>query len=188
MRLTLTTAPTGTSVDLVLAKAQCRVEHDEDDSFIEGLIGAADRHIERIIGRAVLPQSWLLELEGWQDSVVFPVEPFRSVVVTYTDDLGVNQTLSAESYSLSAWPSMPTTWQFLSGVIRPDLADELYPVRYSIAVGYESASAVPKDLKVAVQMLVAHWYENREAVASGTMAELPMGVSALIGPYRRLVG
>lgn len=187
MRLTLTTAPDATPVDLVSAKVHCRVEHDDDDTFIESLIGAAAQHIERILGRAVMPQEWLLELTAWQDAVVLPVEPVRSVVVTYTDAAGDPQTLDAESYSLSAWPSMATEWRFVSGALRPELNDEVYPVRVAIEAGYVDADAVPEDLKVAVQMLVAHWYQHREAVASGSVTEVPMGVSALIAPYRRLV-
>lgn len=187
MRLTQTTAPITTSVDLVLAKVQCRVEHSDDDSFIDSLIGAADRHIERILGRAVMPQTWLLELAAWQDVLVLPVEPVRSVVVTYTDAAGDQQTLDAASYSLSAWPSMATEWRFVSGALQPELHEGEYPVRFAIAAGYANAYAVPDDLKAAVQMLVSHWYQHREAVAAGAMTEVPMGVSALIAPYRRLV-
>lgn len=187
MRLTQTTAPSTTPVDLVLAKVQCRVEHDDDDAFIQSLIGAAARHIERILGRAVMPQVWRLELPAWQDVVVLPVEPVRSVVVTYTDAAGDEQTLDAATYSLSAWPSMATEWRFVSGALRPELGDGVYPVSFAIEAGYADADAVPDDVKVAVQMLVGHWYQHREAVASGAMSEVPMGVSALIAPYRRLV-
>jgi uncharacterized phiE125 gp8 family phage protein len=187
MRLTLTTAPSATPVDLVEAKRQCRVEHDDDDIFIQSLIGAASRHIERIVGRAVMPQVWLLELAAWQDAVVLPVEPVRSVVVTYTDTAGVEQTLDAATYSLSAWPSMATEWRFVSGALRPGLDDVDYPVRYTIAAGYANAGAVEADLKAAIQMLVGHWYQHREAVATETMTEVPMAVSALIAPHRLML-
>lgn len=187
MRLTQTTAPSTTPVDLVLAKVQCRVEHDDDDAFIQSLIGAATVHLDRILGRAVMPQVWLLELTAWQDAVVLPVEPVRSVAVTYTDAAGDEQTLDAATYSLSAWPSMATEWQFVSGASRPALGDVVYPVRYTLNAGYANAEAVPPDLKAAVQMLVAHWYQHREAVMAGAMTEVPMAVSALVAPYRRLV-
>lgn len=187
MRLTQTTAPSTTPVDLVLAKVQCRVEHDDDDAFIQSLIGAATVHLDRILGRAVMPQVWLLELTAWQDAVVLPVEPVRSVAVTYTDAAGDEQTLDAATYSLSAWPSMATEWRFVSGALRPELGDVVYPVRYTLNAGYANAEAVPPDLKAAVQMLVAHWYQHREAVMAGAMTEVPMAVSALVAPYRRLV-
>ncbi len=34
-------------------------------------------------------------------------------------------------------------------------------------------------------MLVAHWYEHREAVGAGGMEELPLAVGALLARHRR---
>ncbi|WP_249976081.1 head-tail connector protein [Vreelandella olivaria] len=65
---------------------------------------------------------------------------------------------------------------------------------------YATASAVPKDasgnpnnphalvldddISTAMLLLIGHWYANRESVVHGTTSELPMGVKALIEPYR----
>jgi hypothetical protein len=46
---------------------------------------------------------------------------------------------------------------------------------------------LPKVRQV-IRMLVAHWFNNREAVGSGTMAETPMAVDALLATVRRQVG
>ncbi|MBB3142198.1 head-tail connector protein [Halomonas organivorans] len=49
----------------------------------------------------------------------------------------------------------------------------------------EHALVLDDDLTTAMLLLIGHWYENREAVALGTIAtELPMAVQALISPYR----
>ncbi|WP_016854785.1 head-tail connector protein [Halomonas smyrnensis] len=49
----------------------------------------------------------------------------------------------------------------------------------------DSALVLDDDLTTAMLLLIGHWYENREAVALGTIAtELPMAVQALISPYR----
>jgi uncharacterized phiE125 gp8 family phage protein len=46
---------------------------------------------------------------------------------------------------------------------------------------------VPADLRQAVRLLVAHWYENRGLIAVGSgIAVLPQTVAALITPYRVL--
>ena len=46
---------------------------------------------------------------------------------------------------------------------------------------------VPEPLRQAIRLLVAHWYENRGLVATGTtIAVLPATVAALIAPYRML--
>jgi hypothetical protein len=44
-------------------------------------------------------------------------------------------------------------------------------------------------MRQAVLMLVAHWYENREAIVVGTISsEVSLGVNQLLSPYmaRRL--
>lgn len=190
MRLTLTSAPSADLVDLASAKVQCRVDTTDDDDFIEGLIGAASQHLDTphgILGRAVMPQVWLLELKAWPTWIALPVEPVRSVTVTYTDSSGAEQTLAPETYTLSAWPSRATEWSFVDGAARPDLGAVEYPVKITINAGYADAASVPKPLQAAIKMLVAHWYDHREAVAAGAMSEVPMAVNALIAPYRRLV-
>ncbi len=43
----------------------------------------------------------------------------------------------------------------------------------------------PAPVKTAIQMLVAHYYRNREAVVTGTGAvALPMAVTDLLAAYR----
>lgn len=191
MRLTLTTAPSAAPIELEEAKRHCRVDHDEDDDLITGLIGTAIQYLDGpsgILGRAVMPQVWLLELGGWPGSIVLPVEPVRSVTVTYVDRDGVTQTLDAEFYDLSAWPSHAVELTFVDGFQRPELASDKYPVRIEINAGYADAASVPSPLKTAMKMLIGLWYEQREAAVVGTItAKLPMAVDALIAPYRRLV-
>lgn len=44
---------------------------------------------------------------------------------------------------------------------------------------------VPAPLQEAVAQLAAHFYENREAVVTGTIAtELPWGVGSILDAYR----
>jgi uncharacterized phage protein (predicted DNA packaging) len=51
--------------------------------------------------------------------------------------------------------------------------------------GGEDQRPVPDDLKEAVCLLMAHWYENREAsAASGTLAPIPYGVAEILREYR----
>ena len=53
-------------------------------------------------------------------------------------------------------------------------------------LGFEiDADAPPDALKQAILMLVAHWYENREASLVGINAqETPDGVTAITNEYR----
>ncbi|PTW39255.1 head-tail connector protein [Rhodovulum kholense] len=44
----------------------------------------------------------------------------------------------------------------------------------------------PGPCQLAAKLLVAHWYRNREAVAEGAGAEVPLGVRDLLAAYRDL--
>lgn len=45
---------------------------------------------------------------------------------------------------------------------------------------------LPPTLKHAILLMVAHWYNQREAVAAVQMREVPQAFKALILPYKRL--
>ena len=51
----------------------------------------------------------------------------------------------------------------------------------------ENALPVTDDVELAMLMLVAHWYRNREPVTEATAGgskALPLAFDALVGPYR----
>jgi uncharacterized phiE125 gp8 family phage protein len=59
-------------------------------------------------------------------------------------------------------------------------------VRFTAGYG-DTASDVPQTIRQAILLAVGHWYENREAtVAVGNVRELPLGIEALLWPYRVL--
>lgn len=44
---------------------------------------------------------------------------------------------------------------------------------------------VSDDIKLALMLLVSHWYENREPVNIGNITTtLPFGIEAILKPYR----
>lgn len=46
---------------------------------------------------------------------------------------------------------------------------------------------VPVDIKHAIMLIGAHWYNQRESVGTAQMIEAPDTLQALIKPYRKLV-
>jgi uncharacterized phiE125 gp8 family phage protein len=190
MRLTLVTPPAKDAISLHQAKAHCRVDHGDDDFLIPNLIAGAVNYLDGpsgILGRAIMPQTWALELPSWPDAIALPVEPVRSVSVTYVSAAGVSETLSSDSYELVQWPSRAPRWQFVDGAQRPALGDVTYPITITMEAGAASVSEVDDGIKIAILMLVGHWYENREAVAPVAVTELPMAVDALLARHRRVL-
>lgn len=55
-----------------------------------------------------------------------------------------------------------------------------------VAEGEEGQTLTPA-LKLAALLLIGHWYTNREAVVTGTIATtLPLAYESLIHPYREI--
>lgn len=55
------------------------------------------------------------------------------------------------------------------------------------SIGIDMASdPLPPALKQATLMLVAHFFENKEAVSEASMQVMPLGVDRLIAPYRSI--
>jgi uncharacterized phiE125 gp8 family phage protein len=61
-------------------------------------------------------------------------------------------------------------------------------IELDVMIGFgDSAADVPETLRQAMRLLVAHWYENRGLIATGTqIAALPASAAALLSPYRIL--
>lgn len=51
----------------------------------------------------------------------------------------------------------------------------------------EHGNMLPPDLEHAIRLLVGHWYNQREAVSSASMNEVPLGMYSLLAPFRQLV-
>lgn len=62
----------------------------------------------------------------------------------------------------------------------------LLPGTYQSDDGEFEVEDVPESIKIAVLLLVGHYYANREAVTFGTPSKIPFGVESLLWPYREL--
>ena len=155
MTSTLIAPPGEEPVTLAEAKAFCRIDGSDEDALVNALIAAARLQVESLTGRALITQTWRLTMACAPRLVELPVIPVAALVAA--PDGAVLQG---------------------DAVLLVEPVDEL-TVDYT--AGYGAAADVPGDLKQAVLTLVAHWYENRDAV---TMP--PLGFDRLIASYKRV--
>lgn len=204
MSLRLITPSNDLVVTLVEAKAQLRVYHTDEDDYISGLVDVANDYLcgeNSFISRSVgAGMKWELTLDrfphghGWpreyfhdgnngHNRVKLPKPPLVSVdAVYYTPSTNVEVQISGfRTLDIgvkdggSILPAYNTQWPATNG--QPG------SVRIQFTAGYEK---VPASIKHAALLLIAHWYENREAVTIDLkgMAPLPVAVDALLYPYR----
>lgn len=186
----LSSAPAVEPVSLVEAKLHLRVDSDDDDLVIESLVKAAREHVEELTGRKLITQTWKYYRDGFPEGAELPL-PFAPVSavssVKYTDADGTQSTWSSSEY-LADTKSVPARVVLKDDYDWPDPTAglrEANAVEVAFVVGYGATpESVPEGLRLAVKMLAAHFYENREAVQQKDLSELPLGLKALIAQYR----
>ncbi len=173
MTLNLITAPTVPVVPIASLIAQLRVTDEGERALVEDYERAAVAHLDGwggVLGRAIRPQVWRQEFGGWgQLRLAMPDVSAITVTATDADGNAVTPTkaeLRADCggpYVIADGPSADRVFvQFTCG---------LPTVRLPVA-------------QQIVRLMVAHWFANREAVAEGSMAEVPLGASTLIDAIR----
>lgn len=186
LTLNLTTAPTVEPVTTSEAFAHMRLSDESELTLVQSLITAARQHVESLTERALITQTWTLKLDEfpcWEIKVPRP-NLIAVSSITYVDTAGATQTLSSANYLVDA-SSMPGRITPAYGMSWPSTRCQNNAVTITFTAGYGAAAAVPQALKLAILQLVAHWFEFREPVISGTIvANVPITVDRLIGPFR----
>lgn len=207
MGLTLVTD----AVALPWTAAECKAEipgyvaGTNNDATLLGCLNSATKWVQNQTCRQLMVATWLQTCNAWPDadedgyySIKLDLKPLSSITsVKYYDTNGTQQTVSSGDYwgiTTSVRPTLTFNpdefdWPSLQDA-RPD------PIEIRFVAGYASASAVPDDLKRAIQLLTRYWYEINMAaspiVASQnpvdaqpvTYGEIPFGVWSIVNMYK----
>lgn len=177
----LVTPPSGVPVSLALLKEHLRIDHDDEDTPLEGYLNTAATFIEQWSGVSLLERTYKTFLDAWPTEVFLPMGPMVSVthVKTY-DDADAATTWSASEYYVDT----------VKGRILPR-ANTAFPLPERVANGIEiqwvaghaTADETPENLRQAILLTAGHYYRNREA-AGDVQSTIPLGVEALVNQSR----
>lgn len=190
MSVVVITPPEFALVSLEEAKVHLRVDHDDDNDYIEGLVETATNMIDGPagwLGRALITQT--LEWRGDEfpscHDIRLPYPPIAAIVsVKYDDDDGAEQTISSGDYRLVGQPSIPRL-ALAYGSTWPSTRWQNEAVRIRYTAGYgATVDSVPAPIRQAVLLMVSELYENRDASTDKPRTELPFAVTALLSTYR----
>lgn len=212
MRLRLASPPAIEPVTVDEAKDALRIDDTSSDALVGQLITAAREFVEKATRRRLITQTWTATLDRWPgvdpsnewwdgvregpvsvsaDHVEFPIAPVSSVSAVR---------LMAEDGSATTWAS--SSWYLApgdgfgrlcrrAGVAWPVPLRSFDGIEIDLVVGYGSAPGnVPQALRTAIEQLVAHWFEHREAVgsrdgsATGALVTTPLSVQSILARYR----
>jgi uncharacterized phiE125 gp8 family phage protein len=177
-------------VSLAEAKAHCRVDGTAEDTLVASLAVAARMHIERSLNVALIEQGWSLYLDAWPERawVDLPLAPIASLdAVRLYDVADTPATLDDALFLLDGAGRRPRLVRREAGSW-PLPGRSVNGIEIAFTAGYGATpDDVPMPLRLAIKMLVAHWYECREPVLPGDAASaVPMSVASLISPYREV--
>ncbi len=199
MSVVVVDPPVDAVVSLDEAKAHMRVDHDDDDDYIESLVAVATATIDGPngwLGRCLVEQTleWRGQGFGPFDGRL-PYPPVSEIEsVKYDDGAGTEQTVPDTDYRLVGQPNQPRL-VLAYGASWPSARcqDESVRIRYTagwpVETEGEGEDAVttwtgPAPIKHAILMMVSELYENREVATDAPRTELPFAVTALLSTFR----
>ncbi len=154
------------------------------DGLIEAYLRAALAAIEGRIGKILIPRSFRWVLEDWRDpdAQALPVAPVQSVeAVTLVDAAGGTVAVEPGRYRLVAdlhRPRLTAVGLALPAVGQGGRIEIVFTAGFG--AGWPDVQA---DLRQAVLMLAAEYYENRNEMGLREQG-LPFGIMALIERWR----
>lgn len=189
------TQPTVEPVSIAEAKAQCRVDDTSEDLLLLATyISAAREWCEAYTQRTFIHTQWQLRTDAfpWEFRLPFPpmakATGFTDVSLTYTtaivNGVGSVVTLPTDRYRVDR-NQTPGAIRPLYGQSWPSYIVDRNAITATWWAGYgEDGTAVPKAVKPAILMLVAHLFRNREMTAEAALNVVPMGVKQLLNTVR----
>lgn len=203
MGLSVVVGPGFEPISLDEAKSHCRITNTAEDGLMAGYILAARQMVEANTRRALVQQTFDYTVDfqwPWRRQFVngcdyasprieLPVAPVLSAAdvtaVTYVDQGGTTQTLDPSQYLVTVDgpvavidPAYAVCW--------PTPRWQAATIKVRFKAGYGTTPGdTPEPLRMAMLLTIGHFFANREAVAAGTLNEIPMGYEALISPFRQ---
>jgi uncharacterized phiE125 gp8 family phage protein len=190
----IVTQPTYEPVTLGEAYQHLRIDYDsdtpEDSTLINAYITAARVYCENFLGMTLPKKVLELNVLESADEVYLPNGPILSVTQatyetyeTVQNSDGDDEILPTEhetTYTLNTFTGK------VSGFGVKPTATNNFKIRYE--AGFEESSPIPKDIKIAMLLLIGHYYEHREEASEKPLSSIPNGVDSILRPNRIRLG
>ena len=185
MTLSLISPPAEEPVTLAEARAHLRLDAAEEDGLLSALVTAARTALEAETRCVFVTQYWRFTLDDWPSRPIeLPLAPVAEVTAVKVALVsGAMLTIDPAFYEVDTRGEPPRI-AARRGQAWPMPATRLAGIEVEFTAGYGAPAAVPQPLKQAILLLAAHWFESRAPIGEGV--ELPLTVSALAAPYRRI--
>ena len=180
------TPATSNPLTLTEAKTHLKVDTTADDTFITNLIRSATSSAQEYTNRFFIATTIQQFGDKWEDISNLFKSPVASVtVIKYVDPSGSLQTLSTDVYFVDD-VNKPARIGLKPNQSFPEIIDRLNAIYVEYVVGIAAGpDEVDEGIRQALLLTIGNWYQNRQAVVTGTIAtELPMNAKFLLDQYK----
>lgn len=172
-------------ITLAEAKMHLRVDHDDEDDYINALIQAARVSCENYTEQHFVQKTIKEYHDDFPSTIYLRVPNVSSLTsIKYQDAESVEQTFASSKYEadLKSFTARVTP---VSTESWPSAKDIFNAVTIEYLAGYTSADNVPMPVKQAMKLIIAKWYEYREDnLGRQNSKSLPSTAEALLNQYR----
>lgn len=169
----LTTGGVTEPVTLAEAKEYARIDGFSEDALITSLIKMARTHCESYTGKCIVLKTVTIT------SFTYPYQ-FQMPYGPLTNKLNITKCVTIDQNGVET----PLNYEVNAGLF-PKLFILGGAQSYKFKLVYTAGmSPVPEDIKLAIKMLVNTLYERREDFSDLQAIESPLGVKALLMPYK----
>lgn len=180
------TPATSNPITLTEAKTHLKVDTTADDTFITNLIKSATSSAQEYTNRFFIATTIQQVGDKWEDISNLLKSPVASVTnIKYVDTSGTLQTLNTDVYFVDD-VNKPARIGLKPNQSFPEIIDRLNAVQVNYVVGLAAGpDEVDEGIRQALLLTIGNWYQNRQAVVTGTIAtELPMNAKFLLDQYK----
>lgn len=192
MRIITIAEPEIEPITLEEAKQHARIDIDYDDNLINVYITTARRFCEKWCALSFITQTKSIFYNindlnfTWCNYIKLPMNPVQTIE-SYTtfDSDGIGSIVDPTDYYLAGQNLV-----FSSSYNYPSDMRSQNSYQIDAVVGFgDDAASVPEEIKTAIKYLVAHYYQNREALTNDSVnptsnIAIPFNITAGLAPYK----
>lgn len=195
------------AVTLARMRNNSNIPSGQDEDFLTEALRSAEDYVERQLECTIGLAAWRLTLDNfpqqgvsrttfdsalaratnqqlmdWKpNAILIPLWPVRAVTgLAYAASDGTPTTLPLEQI-VQPVGNDRYHLRLKKGFYWPETDCSPNAIAITFTAGWPTQSAIPGTLTQAIRMLVSHFYENREAVITGSVSkEVELGVQSML--------
>lgn len=174
------------AISLAEAKSYLRIDYNNEDSYITELIKIARLQVLRDTNQVLVTTGVTEFFKQWpSDSIYYLQYPgaITSPVLKYFNESNVEVTLTNNTDYLISSHSGASKLQMLNTF---NLYDRQDAISFNYNVSPDNDDVV-RTLKIAMYMLIQHYYDNRSPVSFLKVDEMPLGYKHIIYQYKNYI-